>query len=578
MSILLSTENFPNSKKIGQIFVKTTGKSRFLLEDDGNYYYIKGNVYEPINPSRMVSELIKNGNETSKSFEGEFTIIRYDQSADTIWIGNDILGRETLYYYVAPGKFIVSDNFWEIVNIINPRFDDIDEQTVFESVLLQLPFDDKTIIKGLYFFPPATVGKYTLADDSFSYNSYWDFRYTPDSRLDIHDAIEKVDITANRFFSNIQNIYPPSTRFLLGLSGGLDSRLILAYGLRYGLDIKGFIIGTKRPNKLFLSRDHASAYSLAKHFGIRLYNIRYDRTSYAEKMYLEVKHFPQHQARLFHTQAIKYLPEYDVMLNGLMGGETFGSELWEGITSLEKLSFLESLSQRPMWKGALVYSLKRRLIERAYNKFIKETDFSRFESKGYIQTEEREDLIREKFKHFIETETAKGKTNVDILQALLFKNLSNSKYGSFCMYPEKPNYSMFSSIFKVSLSWPPEFLINKKVQVALLKIKFPALSKIPAQDNLEPIYYRENPGWRKMYYNAIYSLRGTGCLSYRTKAYKKNYMEFAYQLLKVNNPIMEKLFNTDKMIFLGVAPHENLLKVKYLLDVILDKKYNSMID
>ena len=220
----------------------------------------------------------------------------------------------------------------------------------------------------------------------------------------------------------------------------------------------------------------------------------------------------------------------------------------------------------------------RSITERAYNKFIRETDFSRFESKGYIRTEERVNLIREKYKHFIEAETAKGKTNVDILQALSFKNLSNSKYGSFCMYPEKLNYSMFSSIFKVSLNWPPEFLINKKGQIALFKTKFPALSKIPAQDHLEPIHYRMNQGWRKTYYNAIYSLRGTGCLSYRTKAYRKNYMEYAYQLLKVNNPIIEKLFNTEKMISSGVAPHENILKVKYLLDVILDKKYNSMID
>ena len=334
--------------------MKTTGISSFILEGDGNYYYVKGNIFEPSSISRIVSELVKSEYEALKIFEGEFTIIRYDPSTDTIWIGNDILGRETLYYYVEPGKLIVSDNFWEIVNVINPRYDDIDEQIVFESVLLQLPFDQKTIIKGICFFPPATIGKHTLGNDNFSLSNYWDFRYTPDSRLDINDAVELVDNTANKFFENIQNIYPPSTHFLLGLSGGLDSRLVLAYGLRHGLDIKGFIIGSKRPNKLFLSRDHASAYSLAKHFGIKPHNIRYDRTPYAEKMYLEAKHFPMHHARLFHTQTAKFLPEYDVMLNGLMGGETFGSELWESITSLGKLSFLESLLQRPMWKGALV--------------------------------------------------------------------------------------------------------------------------------------------------------------------------------------------------------------------------------
>jgi hypothetical protein len=57
-----------------------------------------------------------------------------------------------------------------------------------------------------------------------------------------------------------------------------------------------------------------------------------------------------------------------------------------------------------------------------------------------------------------------------------------------------------------------------------------------------------------------------------------NYLNFAHQLLMRRNPVIDRLFDTEKMIATGVAPCENLLKVKYLLDVIFDKRFSAMID
>jgi hypothetical protein len=92
---------------------------------------------------------------------------------------------------------------------------------------------------------------------------------------------------------------------------------------------------------------------------------------------------------------------------------------------------------------------------------------------------------------------------------------------------------------------------------------------------LEPIYYRDNPGWRKKYYALAYNIRGTGSLSHRTKAYRKDYLDFAYNILEGETSVVDEMFDLQQMIRLQVAPHENLLKTAYLLKTVQNKSYKE---
>lgn len=579
MSVVISTKNFPRANPIGDIFIKSNNADKLTVKDTGDVLFLRGNLFEPGNGISGVEEKInKFGFDEVKNFDGEFSLIHYISSKKVINIGNDYLGRETFFYYFKNDLFIVSDNFWEIVNIIRPDESMIDKQGVFENIILQRPLEHKTIIENLSFFPAATIAEYQLIKQDLSLKKYWDLQYAPDQGLNINTAIEELDAEFQGYFHKIQKKYHSNTIFLLGLSGGLDSRLAASYAIKTGLNVKFFIIGDKRPNKIFVSRDHWNAYALARFFKENVIDLDYSKTPYSEKMHLEAKHFPMHHARLFHTQTPDSLPDFHVMLNGLMGGETWGSEVRQAYLNLKGSLLAEYIYlYTPMFSGHILYRKKVNIFERIVNRVLK-PNYTRYLMKTYLVDRLRIENTQKLFRKFIERETEIGKSSVDIMQKMLFHNISNGKYGSFSMYQDKPNYSFFHPIVKLSMKWPLEYLLNKKLQIAFFINKFSDIAKIPAQDHLEPIYYRNYPGWRRNYYALAYSIRGTGSLSHRTKAYRKDYLDFSHALLENRNSIVASMFDTKKIIQNQVAPHENMLKTAYILECIQNASYRNWTD
>lgn len=91
-------------------------------------------------------------------------------------------------------------------------------------------------------------------------------------------------------------------------------------------------------------------------------------------MLLEIKNFPLHQARLFQTQKYDFLPDHDVMLNGLMGGETMGSEVRQAYQHLNREALLNYLYlTNTRFKGRLTYTKKTNKFERILARFNNQT-------------------------------------------------------------------------------------------------------------------------------------------------------------------------------------------------------------
>jgi len=59
---------------------------------------------------------------------------------------------------IDKSDFILSGNFWEALNIIDPEPSDIDTQSVKEFAIFYRLLFFKTIIKNPNFLPPASIG------------------------------------------------------------------------------------------------------------------------------------------------------------------------------------------------------------------------------------------------------------------------------------------------------------------------------------------------------------------------------------------------------------------------------------
>ena len=199
--IVISNQAFDNSKKVGNLFLKGN-----FIEKNKGFLVFKGEVY-PKNPS--TEELFQKAEksfESLKSLEGEFFIIYYNSSKELKILG-DKFARETLFYYFDGIKLIVSDDFWEIIKILKPNEENLDIQAVKEYAFFYGPLLSKTIIKNLFFFPPASILSYSKKLDI---KQYWDFKYSQENSNAEVEA-EKMDV----IFDNAMKQIKANSRYSL---------------------------------------------------------------------------------------------------------------------------------------------------------------------------------------------------------------------------------------------------------------------------------------------------------------------------------------------------------------------------
>jgi asparagine synthase (glutamine-hydrolysing) len=200
-----------------------------------------------------------------------------------IQIVNDRLGVETLFYFCGGGVFAFSDNFWELVNLIEPTMADIDVQSVKEFLLFIYPLFNKTIIRGLEYFPPATLGSFSVRSNELETKQYWDYCFKANGSVDIDQSSYMMDLAFDRAFIQIKGKNKSGAVYGSGLRGGLDSRIIPYYALKNGMRVKSFTIGERRPHKVFRSRDFKNARELAVYYRFERHEVEVRKESYEQK-------------------------------------------------------------------------------------------------------------------------------------------------------------------------------------------------------------------------------------------------------------------------------------------------------
>ena len=108
--------------------------------------------------------------------------------------------------------------------------------------------------------------------------------------------------------------------------------------------------------------------------------------------------------------------------------------------------------------------------------------------------------------------------------------------------------------------------------------KFLYLAKIPSQDYQPAIFYRGKKSYLRKVSSLInYILRGTG-LNYRKWSQEKEYINFAKKVLLRKNEFFRRIFNIKEIINDQNPPHENLVKIKQVLDLVQSGEYKKFLE
>lgn len=162
------------------------------------------------------------GEHAFKELNGSFCFAIYNLVSQELLLINDRFSSYPLFYYLTEnGMLLFGTQLSAILQSSEvPR--ELDMRSIFEFLRFQQVFETKTFYRDINAIPPATVLRY--GQGNISLTPYWEMRYKKEN----HSEKYYVDKLAELLKKAIHRRTKGNYRFGLLLSGGLDSRTVLA--------------------------------------------------------------------------------------------------------------------------------------------------------------------------------------------------------------------------------------------------------------------------------------------------------------------------------------------------------------
>jgi len=162
------------------------------------------------------------GENAFKELNGSFCIGIYNLATHELLLVNDRFSSHPLFYYLTDKNTLLFGT--QLSSILQssevPR--ELNMEAIFEFFTFQQVLGTKTFFKDTNLLPPATVLHYRAGNISFV--PYWEMKYKEEK----HPEGYYVDKLATAIKKSVERSTQRNYRFGLLLSGGLDSRMILA--------------------------------------------------------------------------------------------------------------------------------------------------------------------------------------------------------------------------------------------------------------------------------------------------------------------------------------------------------------
>lgn len=177
------------------------------------------------NFARIIDAYEKSGIAGFERLNGWFSGLLIDLRKRAATLFNDRYGMGRIYYYAAPEAFYFSSTAKSIL-AIHPSTRELNEQSLAEYMSVGCVLQNRTLFKDIHLLPPASAWTFHL-DGQFAKAKYFDpatweqqERLSPQAYSEqLRDVFSKV---VPRYLSGPQ-------RAALSLTGGLDSRMVLAW-------------------------------------------------------------------------------------------------------------------------------------------------------------------------------------------------------------------------------------------------------------------------------------------------------------------------------------------------------------
>lgn len=470
------------------------------------------------------------------------------------------MGKEQGCFFSKNNNIVFTNDFWKGVEIISPTESDIDIQSIKEIIVYNRSLFHKTFLNNYKFLSPGNYIELDLSKLNRNHKivekKYWEMKFEPDNNLILEEAVAKTEEIFSETFKLIRDKYSEDMKFGIGLSGGLDSRLIAFYAEKYNIDLVPYCVGEKYSLYPLKSNGYKVSKKIAEYFNFENFKfINHNKENYTTKLLNDIKYAPANPSNIS-IGCLSGLPDFDIMLNGEHGGVFFGEFDFEPILSYSNQTlhkYLLSFLCYPKMSN-LILSIDER--EKSFEKV-----------KRYINNMNTNDRYEIFYKFFFEIYGSKSKVG-----------FFETNYGF------KKRYSPYLNpdFIEFFLKWDRKFQFNRLLQRKLFINYYTDLSKIEDERYDAPIFwYKDNPKnlFRKIYFSSKSFIFRPALR--RSKWIKKSneFKDIAKRSLNKNQDYLNEYFpefNFKEYLKHNPRATATFIKMKIIIDLIIENGYKDI--
>ncbi|MEK9969422.1 MAG: asparagine synthase-related protein [Ferrovibrio sp.] len=232
--------------------------------DDGSIAIVLGH---PILGERIAREEVAaqlrdrmNDDVWLASLNGEFLLFLI--SDNRLRIANSRFSYPPLWYSARPGDFVASTLFATIFDkMISRGRNSINQQAAFEMLVYKRVYGTKTLHDDIRLLEPAH--RLDVENGTLKSKAYWSPDFSTKIDISTEDAADEL---SGRLTASIRRKSSDARRYALFLSGGMDTRLILAHASKANLHLPCITINAFENREVRVAKQAAAIAGQEHHF------------------------------------------------------------------------------------------------------------------------------------------------------------------------------------------------------------------------------------------------------------------------------------------------------------------------
>ncbi len=279
----------------------------------------------------------------AQDLDGFFVIVFYDGRQKKLLVITDRVGSCHAYFCIRGDLALVSSSSMVLASLTHP---DIDHRSCYEFLTTGTIFENRTLFSTIEKLTPATVYRFSNGRLEAK-TQYWSVGALPISTIDGEKAVELLSEALIQTAKQVQGL---SNRPLSDLTGGYDSRCVLAVHLAFGARLSTVVNGVRDHPDVLTANRIAATFNLDHHYNGPAPNWPEMLFGYAKKAHqvTDGEYDILEYANILWNHS-QFTQAFDLSLNG-SGGELARGYWWEllfpnaGLSN--KISFRQIAAKR----------------------------------------------------------------------------------------------------------------------------------------------------------------------------------------------------------------------------------------